>query len=100
MAEASAGEGSALFVMDLAALAKAFWPMLMQMAEMFEQRGELFPFGSVPSVGKMVRLLGPEIAVIQPDADGLMMRSRGKIPFATKMIIILPLGMFSMFSMF
>ena len=88
-----AGEGSALFVMDLAAAAKAFWPMLVDLAGKARQRGEDFPFASVPSAGKMVRLLGPEVAVLRPDEDGLMMSSRGKIPFATKAVFGYPFGM-------
>lgn len=81
------GPGSALFVMDLAQLARAFWPMLMGAADVGELQGQwYFPLCSMPSAGKMARMLGPEIAVFQRDGSGLMLNSRGKIPFATKMI--------------
>ena len=81
------GPGSALFVMDLAQLARGLWPVLMGAADMGELQGEwYFPLCSLPSAGKMARMLGPEIAVFQRDESGLMLNSRGKIPFATKMI--------------
>jgi len=91
-----AGDGAAVFKFDLAALAGLFWPMLMQVAE---KDPDDFPLASMPSAGKMVRLLGPEIAVLEPDADGLLLKSRGKIPFATKLILALPFQglMFFMF---
>jgi len=84
-----AGDGSAIFVMDLAGLAKLVWPMLMQAVE---GAGEEFPLASLPSTNKMVRMLGPEIAVFQPDAGGLLLKSRGKIPFATKMAVGFPVA--------
>ena len=84
-----AGGGSAIFKMDLAALAKLFWPLLMQLAAMGPDE---FPFASLPSTNKMVGLLGPEIAVFAPDAGGLLLKSRGKIPFATKMILGFPVA--------
>lgn len=84
-----AGDGSAIFKMDLAALAKLFWPLLMQLAAM---EPDEFPFASLPSTNKMVGLLGPEIAVFAPDAGGLLLKSRGKIPFATKMILGFPVA--------
>jgi len=84
-----AGDGSAIFAMDLAGLAKLIWPMLMQTVE---GAGEEFPLASLPSTNKMVRMLGPEIAVFQPDASGLLLKSRGKIPFATKMAVGFPVA--------
>jgi len=95
-----AGDGAGLFVMDLAALAREFWPLLVAAAARFDREGEDFPFASAPSAGKMVRMLGPEIAVIQPDQDGLMMSSRGKIPFATKVIFIGPFATFFLGALF
>lgn len=83
------GGGSAIFKMDLAALAKLFWPLFMQFAQ---GEPEEFPFVSMPSTNKMVRMLGPEIAVFAPDAGGLLMKSRGKIPFATKMVVGYPVA--------
>jgi len=92
-----AGDGAGIFKLDLAAFAKTFWPLLMQMAESMPEQ---FPLVSMPSGGKMVRLLGPEIAVLSGEADGVLMKSRGKIPFSTKMILSGPLGMASFFFMF
>ncbi len=76
-----AGDGSFAFKMDLATLARLGWPFLVQLSERSE--GE-FPLANLPSTGKMVRLLGPEVAVFQPDAGGLLLKSRGLVPFATK----------------
>lgn len=96
-----AGDGPGLFVMDLASLAREFWPLLVTAAGKFEKEGELdFPFAAVPSAGKMVRMLGPEVAVLQPDRDGLLMSSRGKIPFSTKIIFLTPLMRFFMSALF
>jgi len=75
------GEGSVAFVMDLKAIAKLAWPILMQMAQ---RSPEFFPFASLVSAPKLVRMLGPEVAVIRADESGLLLSSRGKIPFATK----------------
>jgi len=93
---AMCGDGPAVFKMDLAAFAGMFWPFLMQLAE---QEPASFPLASLPSAAKMVRLLGPEIAVFQPDADGLLMNSRGKVPFATKFSMAWPLGGYFLFSL-
>lgn len=79
-----AGEGQALFVLDLAALAQLGWPFLMQAAE--EDSYFELPLASLPSTDKMVRLLGPEIAVLRRQEDGLLLESRGKIPFSTKLV--------------
>ena len=84
-----AGDGSAIFAMDLAGLAKLAWPLLMHAVE---GAGEEFPLAALPSTNKMVRMLGPEIAVFQPDAGGLLLKSRGKIPFATKMAVGFPVA--------
>ena len=86
------GRGAAFFRMDLAPLAKTFWPMIMQAAS---QESGFFqvPLASLPSAAKLTRMLGPEIAVLEPDAEGLLMKSRGKIPFATKMVLYPMLGM-------
>ena len=91
-----AGDGSAIFKMDFAALTKAFWPLLMQLAQM---EPDEFPFVSLPSTNKMVGLLGPEIAVFAPDAGGLLLKSRGKIPFATKMVPAYPVAGLGVFWM-
>ena len=81
------GEGSAFFTMDLAGIAQAFWPMLAQLSAM---EPEDVPFASLPSAQKMVRMLGPEVAVMRPDAGGVLLSSRGKIPFATKVVLWYP----------
>jgi len=79
------GDAPAIFTMDLQALTKLGWPMLMQAAEGL---GEDFPLASMPSTNKMVRMLGPEVVVIRPDDGGLLLASRGQIPFATKLILL------------
>jgi len=89
-------DGSAIFKLDLAAIARLAWPMLMQQAE---RSPEEFPFVSMPSAGKMARMLGPELAVLSPDADGLMMESRGKVPFATKTMLAYPMIGWFVFAM-
>ena len=82
------GPGCVLFVMDLAQLARGFWPILMAAADMDEMQGERnFPLCSLPSAGKMARMLGPEISVFQRDESGLLLNSRGTVPFATKIIL-------------
>jgi len=90
------GDGSALFAIDLAGMTKALWPMLVQLAGKADASGEPFPFTSVPSTNKMVRMLGYELAVVVPDEDGLLMKSRGKIPFTTKTVFAYPLMMIMM----
>ena len=77
----SCGQGAVAFVIDLPGLAKLLWPMLIS-ATTSEDIG--LPIASPPSTDKMVRMLGPEAAVIQRDDGGLLLRSRGKVPFATK----------------
>ena len=76
-----AGDGSGFFAMDLAGLAKQFWPLIDRLAQ---EESAFLPFASVPSSNTMVRILGPEVAVFRPDPGGLLLKSRGKIPFATK----------------
>lgn len=83
------GDGSGIFVMDLAAMTKLFWPMLMQ-ATQSRHTQEFFPLASLPSTNKMVRMLGPEIAVFKPDREGLLLKSRGIVPFSTKFILLYP----------
>ena len=82
-----AGDGSMVFKMDVAALARMLWPMLQQLMMMSPEE---MPLVSLPSADKMVRLLGPEIVVFKADAEGLLLKSRGKVPLITK---VLP-GMF------
>ncbi len=83
---AQAGEGSGFFTVDLAGLARLVWPMLSQLAESEAS----FPLASLPSTQKMVRLLGPEVVVLETDEGGLLLKSRGKVPFATKAAIAYP----------
>lgn len=79
------GQGTAVFSMDLAALAKLVWPTLSTAIENPNVK-DSFPLASLPTTEKLVSYLGPEVAVFQPDDGGLLIKSRGKIPFATKMI--------------
>jgi len=85
----AAGDGSAVFWMDLAGIAKLVWPMLIQLAEN-ERASADIPLASLPSTDKIVRMLGPEIAVFQADEGGLLLKSRGKIPFSTKATLAFP----------
>ena len=78
------GQGSAMFSMDLAALAKLGWPIISTFVE--QNKSADFPLASLPSTEKLVGFLGPEVAVFQPDDGGLLIKSRGKIPFATKIL--------------
>jgi hypothetical protein len=82
--------------MDLAALAKLVWPTLSTAIENTETK-DSFPLASLPSTEKLVSYLGPEVAVFQPDDGGLLIKSRGTIPFATKMISGYPALMWFMF---
>ncbi len=90
------GKGPGIFYMDLSGTVKSFWPMLMMMAE---KSPDDIPLASLPSTAKMARMLGPEIAVFQPDADGVLMNSRGKIPFATKFMLVYPIAIFGLMFM-
>jgi len=92
---ALAGDGAAIFAMDLAALARTFWPMLMQMTTN-EYMADNFPLVGLPSAGKLARMLGHEVAVFKPDDEGLLLDSRGQVPFATKVVPGYPLLMFMM----
>ena len=71
--------------------------MLMQFSQQTPEEA-FFPFVSLPSTNKLARMLGPEIAVFEPDDDGLLMKSRGKIPFATKFLLMYPaIGLLMMY---
>ncbi len=89
------GKGEAFFLFDLAAMAKLIWPMLMPIAQNPNMSEDL-PLASLPSTNKIVSFLGPEVAVFQADADGLLLNSRGTVPFATKAFLTYPL-MFGLF---
>lgn len=96
-----AGDGPAIFMMDVSALAKLMWPFLMQGVEAAESHGMMFPLASLPSTDKLVKFVGPEIAVFEPDDGGMLLKSRGKIPFITKIFAGYPLmvgGMMGIFS--
>ena len=81
--------GPMVFAMDLPALTKLFWPMLISLTQMAPE-DSTFPLVALPSTQKIVRMLGPEIVIITPDADGLLLDGRGKIPFVTKIIPAYP----------
>jgi len=87
-----AGDGSAVFHLDLSEIIKLVWPMLLAARQTTVQYGNEadFPLAALPSTGKMARMLGPEIAVFKPDKGGLLMKSRGKVPFITKLLPALP----------
>jgi len=78
---AMAGEGAGFLTLGLAGLVQENWPVLIQAVE---DNPDHSPLASVPSTQKMVRLLGPEVAVFERTGDGLRIKSRGKIPFAAK----------------
>ncbi len=84
------GKGPAAFSVDLAPLAKLAWPLLSGAAEN-PNAAEGMPLASLPSTQKLVSLLGPEVAVFEPDQDGLLLKSRGKIPFVTKIFAVYPM---------
>jgi len=87
-----AGDGSAIFQVDMAEMAKMFWPMLIAAMHNNAQYGAAadFPLTSIPATARVARMLGPEIAVFKPDKGGLLIRSRGKIPLITKLFPTLP----------
>ncbi|MBT3201914.1 MAG: hypothetical protein HN350_18595 [Phycisphaerales bacterium] len=89
-----AGEGSAVFHLDMQQVVKLVWPFLVAEGQRVEERDRQsdFPFVSIPSAGKMARMLGPEIAVFKPDKGGLLLKSRGKIPLITKILPISPIA--------
>ena len=79
-----AGDGSAVFQMDLAEVVNVLWPKITPTDR--DKRNGSHPFVSVPPVSKIAGMLGPEIIVFKPDKRGLLMKSRGKIPFVTKIL--------------
>ncbi len=81
-----AGKGSVLVSIDVAALAKLGWPLLMQAS----QEASGFPFRSLPGPNKMVRMLGPSVVLVRPAGDGLMMTVRGKVPLAGELSVAYP----------
>jgi hypothetical protein len=81
-------KGPGIFMMDLPALTKLAWPMLVQSTQEGDNYG---PFGflrSLPSTQKITSLLEPEMVVFIPDEGGLLLNSRGVLPFGSK----LPVG--------
>jgi hypothetical protein len=82
------GDGAGVFMMDLASLIKTIWPLVMQFSV---SAGDDFPLASMPSAGKMRRLLGPELSVFSTDAEGVLLNSRGLVPFSTKTVFLYPL---------
>jgi len=89
-----AGDGSAVFQMDLSHMVKTVWPLLISGSESAAKHGDGsgFPLTSIPSAGKMARMLGPEVAVFKPDKGGLLMKSRGTVPFITKILPTFPIS--------
>jgi hypothetical protein len=87
-----AGDGSAIFQVDMAEISKMFWPMLIAAMHNNAQYGDAadFPLTSIPATAIVARMLGPEIAVFKPDKGGLLIESRGKIPLITKLFPTLP----------
>ena len=81
------GDGPVLFVMDTPSLLKAVWPLINQV---FHVAGDDMPLGSLPSQQKLLPALSPEMAVMQPVEGGLLLKSRGTLPFATKVMLLLP----------
>jgi hypothetical protein len=86
-------KGPAFLLLDLPAVVQQVWPMLLQACQ---EDPEDSPFTSVPDTEKMVSMVGPEEAVFVPDADGLLLTSRGKVPLVTKMGIS-PFGIGGLF---
>ena len=89
-----AGDGSAVFQMDLSHMVKTVWPLLISVAQRAAEDGNEsdFPLTSIPSAGKMARMLGPEVAVFKPDKGGLLMKSRGTVPLITKILPTFPIS--------
>ncbi|MDP6636367.1 MAG: hypothetical protein QGG42_15810 [Phycisphaerae bacterium] len=94
-----AGDGAAVFHMDMSQMVKVLWPLLISVSEQVAKQGNRndFPLVSIPSAGKMARMLGPEIAVFKPDKGGLLLKSRGKIPLITKILTAYPVAGGGMF---
>ena len=79
------GDGSAILQFDLPALTKWFLPTL---AGIFGfARDENSPLGQLPEPDKLAGLLGPEIIVVQPTKNGWLFKSRGTVPFLTKILM-------------
>jgi len=76
-----AGDGAAMFRIDLPALASALGQVapLMMMANDRDS-----PLGMLPPIPLLARLLTQEVSVIRAVPDGLSMESRGLLPFANK----------------
>ena len=80
------GDGSAIIQLDLPALAKWLLPTF---AGLFGfAREDDSPLGQLPETDKIAGLLGPEIIVIQPARNGWLFKSRGTVPFLTKILLM------------
>jgi len=80
------GDGSAILQFDLPALTKWFLPTF---AGLFGFAGDGdSPLGQLPEPDKIAGLLGPEIIVIQPVKNGWLFKSRGTVPFLTKILMM------------
>lgn len=79
--------GALLARIDMAALAKAVWPLFRD-----GRRGSDFPLVSLPTTETLVGLLGEEVVLVQATADGILLKSRGRVPLLTKAPTIFPLG--------
>jgi len=74
-----AGNGAGVFFIDLAALAKNFWPLLqMGIASEFDDTD-----WTLPDTDTLLKYLGPEVAVVNSDPDGLLITGVGLFPFGT-----------------
>jgi hypothetical protein len=80
------GDGSAILQFDLPALTKWFLPTLGGIFGF--AGGEDSPLGQLPEPDKLAGLLGPEIIVIQPAKNGWLFKSRGTVPFLTKVLMM------------
>jgi len=79
----SAGDGALVLILDMQKIVRLAWPFLEQAAQ---QDPEGMPLASLPSTGKMARMIGPEVLVIKPDADGLVLTGRGQIPLGGTLV--------------
>ncbi len=84
------GPGAMAFTFDIPKLITPLWPLLAQAAV---QHPDDFPFATLPSVQKMARMLGPEVAVIRPDEKGVLFESRGRLPLVTKSVPMTTFGL-------
>jgi len=80
---ALAGEGAGIFFVDLASIAKSFWPMLRTELAREGRDEENGRFQTLPDTDTLLKHLGPEVAVIENDPDGLLLQCTGLLPFAT-----------------